>query len=287
MPPADGGRDVDGAMRGEVPWGAAAAPDPGIAAAEHPQTRAWLRRWLAFGLVLTVLGAVLLPFTWSALGSASSRCADYLLPEYLTDGVVTDVSAGRGRSSIDVALTEPDRTVTIAVGAPSLYEVGEELLVVGSGDEWFVLPCSDNMSGSSLWLLAAALILLGSGVPILLRTLLLRRRLRAHPWREVVAEVGTSSRWWQQWRVWHMRIDGAVAQLRMGMPIVQDPVLAPGETQVPPVHERSVRLWVAGPIEGKRIPIAAPGGRPVLTLRAASSERRRESWSAVVDAEPR
>lgn len=274
---------MDGATRGEVPWDDAAALDPGVPAAEHPQTRAWLRRWLAFGLVLTVLGAVLVPFTWSALGSASSRCSDFLLPEYLTDGVVTEVSAGRGRSSIGVALTEPDRTVTIAVSAPGLYDVGEELLVVGSGDEWFVLPCSENMSGSSLWLVAAALILLGSGVPILLRTLLLRRRLRAHPWREVTADVGTSWRWWQQWRVWHVRIDGDVAQLRMGMPIVQDPVLAPGESQVPPVHERSVRLWAAGPIVGPRIPIAAPGGRPVLTLRAASSERQRESWSAIVD----
>lgn len=269
-------------VRGDLPWGPVAPPDPLLPAAQHPATRAWLRRWLSSGLVLTLLGAALAPIAWVLLVSVSDRCASFLSPDYLTTGYVVSVDGGRGRSSISVELVDTSRTVTVDVVAPDLYDVGEDVLLVGSGDEWFVLPCSDNASSSSTWLAVGTVLLMGFGVPILFRALMLRRRLVREPWREVTAYVGWSSPWWQQGRVWHVRIDGTCARVLLGVPLVQDPVFEPPSEGA----AHTVRLWVAGPLEGGHVPIAAPGGRSVLALRVASSQRQREAWAAVVDGTP-
>ena len=279
------GERVGDDVRGDLPWGPVVPPGPTRAAAQHPRTRAWLRRWVTFGLAFTLLGAALAPVAWSAFSSRSTRCEHFLLPEYLTLGVVTSVSSTTFRQALDVRLEESTRVVTLDVAAPDSYDVGEDVLLVGSGDDWFVLPCSDNQSISALWLASAVVVLLGAGLPVLGHTLLMRRRLVREPWREVTAYVGSSARWWEPGRTWHVRIDGTYARVLSGVQPVQDAAFAPEVSAVRPVDEpaRTVRLWVAGPLEGRRVPVAAPGGRSVLALRVASSEFQRREWAEVVD----
>jgi hypothetical protein len=105
------------------------------------------------------------------------------------------------------------------------------------------------------WLGAFGLIGVGFGLPFLVLTSMLWRRLRRDPWREVVTGVDSATAWWSSIPSYTVTVDGVRVRIVGGMWVVQGPVFEAGD---------QVTLWVAGPVSGRSIPVAPRGGRSVF-----------------------
>jgi hypothetical protein len=105
------------------------------------------------------------------------------------------------------------------------------------------------------WLGAFGLLGVGVGLPLLVLTSMLWRRLRRDPWREVVTAVATWSSWWSGVPGYTVTVDGARVRIAGGMWVVQGPLFDAGGP---------IALWVAGPATGRSIPVAPRGGGRVF-----------------------
>jgi hypothetical protein len=110
-------------------------------------------------------------------------------------------------------------------------------------------------STATTWLGAFGLLGVGFGLPFLVLTVMLARRLRRDPWREVVSSVDSSTPWWSSVPTYTVTIDGTPMRIAGGMWVVQGPVFDAGDP---------VTLWVAGSATGRSIPVAPPGGGSVF-----------------------
>ena len=119
-------------------------------------------------------------------------------------------------------------------------------------------------STATTWLGAFGLVGVGFGLPFLALTLVLARRLRRDPWREVVSSVGSSTPWWSSVPTYTVTVDGVRVRIAAGMWVVQGPVFDAGDPGDAGDLGGPVTIWVAGTASGRSIPVAPPGGGSVF-----------------------